>query len=131
MRKLQLVLAAAMLMGTTTVVAAQEAQPQGGQRPGGRGNMMAALMQGITLTAEQQTKVDSLTKKYQDARQTLMQDQSLDQDARRAKNREAMTKQSDEVKALLTDEQKKVFEKNQADMQARMQQGGGQRPPQR
>jgi len=131
MRKLQLVLAATILMGTTTVVAAQEAQPQGGQRQGGRGNMMAALMQGITLTAEQQTAVDSLTKKYQGARQALMQDQSLDQDARRAKNREAMTKQSDEVKALLTDEQKKVFEKNQADMQARMQQGGGQRPPQR
>jgi hypothetical protein len=42
--------------------------------------------------------------------------------------REASGKQADELKALLTDEQKKVFEKNQADLQARMQ-GGGQRPP--
>lgn len=128
MRKLQLVLVAAMLTVTATVATAQDAQPQGGQRPGGRG--IGMLMQGITLTAEQQVKVDALIKKYQDERQALMQDQSLDQDARRAKGREVMTKQADEVKALLTDEQKKVFEKNQADMQARMQ-GGGQRPPQR
>lgn len=128
MKKLQLVLVAALLTGTATVATGQDAQPQGGQRQGGRG--IAALMQGITLTAEQQVKVDALVKKYQDERQALMQDQNLDQDARRAKGREMMTKQSDEVKALLTDEQKKVFEKNQADMQARMQ-GGGQRPPQR
>jgi len=128
MRKVQLVLVAALLAGSVTVAAAQDAQPQGGQRGGG-GRMMAALMQGITLTAEQQTKFDTIAKKYAESRQTMMQDQSVDQDARRAKMREAMTKHSDEIKALLTDEQKKVFEKNQADMQARMQQGGG-RPPQ-
>ena len=128
MKKLQLVLVAALLASGTAVASAQEPQPQG-QRPGGGGRMMAALMQGITLTAEQQTKFDAIQKTYADARQTVMQDESLDQAARRAKMREAMTKQSDEIKGLLTDEQKKVFEKNQADMQARMQQGGG-RPPQ-
>ena len=130
MRK-QALLVAAMLMGISTAAIAQDPQPQGGQRPGGgRGNQMAMLMQGITLSAEQQVKVDSVTAKYGAARRELMQDQSMDQDARRAKGREMMTKQNDEVKALLTDEQKKVFEKNVADMQARMQQGGG-RPPQR
>jgi len=129
MKKLQLALVATMLAGSVSAAAAQDAQPQGGQRPGGGGRMMAALMQGITLTAEQQTKFDAIAKQYADARQTMMQDQSLDQDGRRAKMREAMAKQSDEIKALLNDEQKKVFEKNQADMRARMQQGGG-RPPQ-
>ena len=128
MKKLHLVLVAIMLAATASAAVAQDAQPQGGQR-GGSGRMMAALMQGITLTADQQSKVDVIAKKYADARQTMMQDQSLDQDARRAKMREAMGKQSEEIKALLTDEQKKVFEKNQADLQARMQQGGGQRPP--
>lgn len=126
MRKLQLVLVAAMLAGSTSVVAAQEAQQQG---RGGRPNMAAMLMTGITLTAEQQPKVDSITKKFDEARTALRADQSLDMDARRAKSRELQTKFADDVKALLTDEQKKVFEKNQADAQARMQQGGG-RPPQ-
>jgi Spy/CpxP family protein refolding chaperone len=128
MKKLQAVLAAALLVGATSVAAAQDPQPQPAGQPQGRPNMMAMLMQGITLTAEQQTKLDAITKKYSDERQALMADQSLDRDARRAKGREMMTKQADEIKVLLTDEQKKVFEKNQADAQARMQ-GGGQRPP--
>lgn len=127
MRKLQLVLVAAMLVGAASVSFAQDAQQQAAP-PQGRPNMMATLMQGITLSAEQQTKVDAIVKKYSDERQALRQDQSLDQDARRAKGRELMAKQSDEIRALLTDDQKKVFEKNVTDMQARMQ-GGGQRPP--
>ena len=126
MKKLQLVLVAAMLMGGTAVASAQDAQPQG-QRQGGP-NMMAALMQGITLTAEQQAKADSVVKKYADQRAAIRADQTLDQDGRRAKSRELMGKQQEELKALLTDDQKKVFEKNVADMQARMQ--GGGRPPQ-
>jgi Spy/CpxP family protein refolding chaperone len=128
MRKLQLVLVAVMLVGGASVSFAQDAQQQAAPRQG-RPNMMATLMQGVTLSAEQQTKVDAIVKKYSDERQAIRQDQSLDQDTRRAKSRELMAKQSDEVKALLTDDQKKVFEKNLTDMQARMQ-GGGQRPPQ-
>ena len=122
MRKLQFVLVAAMLAGSTTVAAAQDAQQQG-QRPG-RG--FAMLMTGITLTAEQQVKVDSIAKKYAEARSALQSE--TDMEARRAKGRELTTKQAEEVKVLLTDEQKKVFEKNQADAAARMQ--GGGRPPQ-
>ncbi len=120
MNQLKFLAIAGLLAASSTVVMAQD-QPPAGQRPGGgRGNQMAMLMQGITLTAEQQTKVDELTKKYADMRTALRADQTLDQDARMAKQREMMTKQSDEVKVILTDEQKKVFEKNQADMAARM-----------
>ena len=125
MRKLQFVLVAAMLVGGTSVAIAQDAQQQA--RPA-RPNMMAMLMTGITLTADQQVKVDSITKKFDDARAALRADQTLDRDARMAKSRDMQTKVSDEVKALLTDDQKKVFEKNQADAAARMQ--GGGRPPQ-
>src|SRR5213083_3244050 len=122
MKKLQFLAVAALLVSAGSVAAAQDPQPQPQQQasPGqGRPNMMAMMMQGITLTADQQTKVDATVKKYGDERQALRSDQSLDQDARRAKGRELMTKQADEIKALLTDEQKKVFEKNQADIQAR------------
>ena len=131
MKKLQLFAVAALLAATSTTALAQDPQPQGQPPRGGGPNMSAMLFQGITLTADQQTKVDSITKKYSAERMAIRQDQSLDMDARRAKGRELMTKQNDELKALLNDEQKKVFDKNVADMQARMQQGGGQRPPQR
>jgi Spy/CpxP family protein refolding chaperone len=115
-----------MLVAGSTVAVAQDAPPAGG-RQGGRPNPMVAMMQGITLTAEQQTKVDAIVKKYADMRTAMMADASLDQDARRAKGMENRTKQMEEVKAVLTDEQKVVFDKNAADMAARMQQGG--RPP--
>jgi Spy/CpxP family protein refolding chaperone len=42
--------------------------------------------------------------------------------------RKVMGKQSEEIKAVLTEDQKKIFDKNEADLRARMQQGGG-RPP--
>jgi Spy/CpxP family protein refolding chaperone len=126
MRKLQLVLVAAILVGSSALATAQDPQPQGQRQGGGRG--IGMLMQGITLTAEQQAKVDSIAAKYGDQRRALMQDESLDQDARRSKGRELMGKQRDELKALLTDEQKQVFDKNIEEMAARMQ-GGGGRPP--
>lgn len=129
MRKLELVLAAALLVGFNTVAAAQDPQPQGGQRQGG-GRMGAQLLQGITLTAEQQARVDSINTQAMAARRELMQDQSLDQETRRAKGREMMAKQTDALRGILTDEQKKVFDKNLEEMRARMPQGGG-RPPQR
>lgn len=125
MKKLHLVLAAALLMAGTSVAAAQDQPRAGGP---GRGNMMGMLLQGITLTAEQQVKVDSINAKYGEQRRAMMQDQSVDQETRRTKGRELMNKQSEEIKALLNDEQKKIFEKNVADMEARRPQGG-QRPP--
>lgn len=128
MKMLKVVLAILMLAGTSTMAQAQAPQGQG-QRGGGR-NMMAAMFNGITLTAEQQVQVDSIAKKYADARQAMMADESIDRETRRTKGRELMTKQQDDIKALLTPEQKTVFEKNMADMQARRGQGGG-RPPRR
>lgn len=124
MKKLQLlVVAALMAVGSSTAFA------QDGRRAGGDPNAM--LLQGITLSAEQQAKADSLGKNMMGEMQKMRADSTLDRETRMAKGREMRTKHMDALKAILTDEQKKVLEKNVADMQARMQQGGGQRPPQR
>ena len=130
MRKLELVLATVMLVGSATVATAQDPQPQGGQRMGGGRNMGAMLMQGITLSAEQQAKVDSINAATGRQRQELMRDQSVDQETRRTQSRDLMTKQRDAIRALLTEEQKKTFDKNVEEMRSRAPQGGG-RPPQR
>ena len=123
MKKLQVAIVGALLVGAASTSFGQSAQPQSAPpQAQGRPNMLATLMQGITLTADQQAKVDSIVKKYAAQREAARAEmQSADQDTRRAKMREMMVKQSDEIKAVLTDEQKKAFEKNQADMQARMQ----------
>jgi Spy/CpxP family protein refolding chaperone len=122
MRKLQFVLAALLLVATATTASAQE-------RRSGGGNRMTTLLQGITLTAEQQAKVDTLAQKANAAMQAVRADTALGE-GRRARIMELMDKQTEDVKCLLTDGQRKVFDKNLADLQARIQQSGG-RPPQR
>ena len=123
MKKLQVLVVAALLAVTSTSALAQDNPRRGGGDPN------AMLLQGITLTAEQQAKADSLGKNMMSEMMKMRADSTVDRETRMAKGREMRMKHTEAVKAILTDEQKKILEKNVADMQARMQ-GGGQRPPQ-
>lgn len=110
-------MAAAMFFGVTTVAHAQDPQQQGrGNRP----NMAAVLYKDITLTPAQQAKSDSIQAKYREQMQALRA-AGGDQQEMRAKGRELNEKQRDELKAILTDDQKKVFDKNVEEMRANMQ----------
>ena len=108
----------AMFLGMATVARAQEPQ-------GNRGNRSAMLFKDITLTPAQQAKVDSIETKYRD-QMTALRNGGGDPQEMRAKRGELMGKQRDELKALLTDDQKKVFDKNAEDMRQQMQ---NRRPP--
>jgi Spy/CpxP family protein refolding chaperone len=129
MRKIVAV-AALIAMSSTAAIAQGGGGGGGGQRGGGMNpeQMKGMYFAGITLSAEQNVKVDSIIKKYSDLNAAMRADQAMDPQARRTKMGENRTKQNDEFKAVLTDDQKKVFEKTLADMAARMQ-GGGGRPP--
>jgi len=123
MKKLRVaMMVAALSIGMTAFAQAQDA-PQG-QR-GGRG--MQAMLQGITLTAAQQPKVDSLIKKFDTDNQAMRAEMQNggDRQAAMGKMREARAKQAEELKALLTDDQKKIFDKNLEEARNRM---GGGRP---
>lgn len=130
MRRIKLaMLAAALCVGGAAVAQAQgNPQPQG-QRRGGF-NMAAMVFQGITLTADQQTKVDSITAKYREQMQKAREDAQAaggDMSAMRSKMQEMRQKQLDELKAILTtDEQKATFDKNVENMRSQMGRG---RPP--
>ena len=125
MKKLRVaMMVAALSVGMTALAHAQDAQPQG-QRGGGRG--VQALLQGITLTAAQQPKVDSLIKKFDADNQALRAEMQNggDRQAMMGKMREARAKQVEELKAVLTDDQKKILDKNVEEQRNRM---GGGRP---
>jgi Spy/CpxP family protein refolding chaperone len=112
----------AIFLGVTTAARAQEPQQQG---RGGRGQV-TALFKDITLTDAQTAKRDSIVAKYREQMQALRSEaQSGDRQAAMTKMRDLQAKQREEFKALLTDEQKKVFDKNVEELQQRMQ----QRPP--
>ena len=125
MKKVRLaMMVGAMFLGITTVARAQDSQQQG--RPNRGGQMTAALFKDITLTDAQTAKRDSIVAKYRDQMQAIRSEmQSGDQQAARGKMRDLQAKQRDELKTILTDDQKKVFDKNVEEAQQRMQ----QRPP--
>jgi hypothetical protein len=116
MKKVRLaMMTIAMFLGITTVARAQDQQGRG-NRP----NMAAMLFKDITLSPAQQAKADSITAKYREQMQALRAGGG-DQQEMRAKNRELQEKQRDELKTLLTDDQKKTFDKNVEDMRQQMQ----------
>ena len=108
-------MAVALFFGVTTVAHAQDTRQQGG-----RPNMTAMLFKDITLTPAQQAKSDSIQAKYRDQMQALRNGGGDPQEMRQ-KRMELMEKQRDELKAILTDDQKKVFDKNYEDMRQAMQ----------
>jgi len=118
MKKVRLaMMVAAMFLGMTTVAHAQDPQQAGrGNRP----NMSAMLLKDITLSPAQQAKADSIQTKYRDQMQALRASGG-DQQEMRTKRMEMMEKQRDELKAILTDDQKKTFDKNVEDMRQQMQ----------
>lgn len=106
----------------------QGGPPQGGMR-GGRGMQM--LFEGITLTDEQQTKLQGINEKYRDQMRALFPNGrggGPPDDATRAKIDDIRAKQNAEIRALLTTEQQAIFDKNLAEAKKRSEQMGN-RPP--
>lgn len=109
-------------------------QPMGG--PGGQRMSMAdRALEGITLDDAQKARKDSIEKawapKLGEAREAMRaaRESGGDMQAAGAKMRELQSKMVEEIKAVLTEEQKAAFDKNVEAMRARMQQMGGGRPP--
>ena len=109
------------LIGALVVFAAPTAYAQsggpGGQ--GGRGRQMEMLMQGITLTDAQKTKVDSIVQAYRAQMPAFTPGQQPDS-AARAKRMEIMQQQTTAIRAVLTPEQQTTFDKNLETMRQNM-----------
>lgn len=116
-------LAAALCVGMTSVAAAQGTEPQGqGQ---GRGERMGGLLlKDITLTDAQKAQVKTIRDKYvpqlQELRKASQATGGPPDEATRAKMMDIQNKQTAEIRAILTADQQVVFDKNLAEMKARM-----------
>ena len=122
MKKTLQMLAAAVVLTTASV-----AQAQGGGGGGRGGNMQermaqqrAMMFEGITLTAEQTTKIDSISATARKAQMELMagmqQGGGQMPPELREKRTAITTKERADIKALLTKEQGEQFDKNVAAM---------------
>ncbi|HET9775907.1 MAG TPA: hypothetical protein VFP77_04990 [Gemmatimonadaceae bacterium] len=115
-------LAAALCVGMTTVAAAQSTESQG--RSEARGSRMGGMiLKDITLTDAQKEQVKTIRDKYvpqqMELRKAAQATGSMD-DATRAKMMDLQTKQAAEIRAILTADQQVQFDKNMAEMKARM-----------
>jgi Spy/CpxP family protein refolding chaperone len=119
-------LAAALCVGLTSIAAAQstEPQPQGreGRRGGGMGGM---LLKEITLTDAQKSQVKTIREKYLpqqvELRKAAQAVGGPPDEATRTKMMDLQTKQAAEIRAVLTADQQAQFDKNLAEMKARME----------
>ena len=109
----------ALALGCVSTVA----QAQGGG--GGRGMSMedrkAKMFEGITLTADQKTKVDTIMAETAKKQAELRASQAPDADrqAMMGKMREFQAEQAKAIKALLTADQQPLFDKNMEGMMPR------------
>ena len=89
--------------------------PAGGPGAGRGGRGMQALFEGITLTDAQKKSIDSVQTSFREKMQSAAQED----------RRGLMTQQRDAVRALLTDDQKKVYDANVEKMRAGMRRPNG------
>jgi Spy/CpxP family protein refolding chaperone len=124
MKALRIGMLAIALCAASTSIAAAQGQSQQGQgemrRGGGMGGM---LLKDINLTEAQKAQVKTIRDKYvpqmMDLRKSAQAVGSMD-DATRSKMTDLQSKQSAEIRAVLTADQQATFDKNVADMKARM-----------
>ena len=118
-------LSAVLLIGAAALATAQG--QQGGQI-GGRRNMQ---MNGIELTDAQKVKREEIQKKYEPDMMTL-RDQMMnggDRTELRKKFMALQDKAGAEIRAILTPDQQAVWDKNMAELKARVEQAQRQVPP--
>ena len=118
-------LAIALCAGMTSIASAQgQPEPQGqGGRGGGR--MGGMLLKDITLTDAQKDQIKTIREKYMpqqmELRKAAQATGTAPDEATRTKMMDLQTKQAADIRALLTADQRAIFDKNMADMKARME----------
>jgi Spy/CpxP family protein refolding chaperone len=121
MRNKIVALCIGLAFGAAALAGAQSPGGGGGGGGGFAGRRMQRLLQGITLTADQQAKVDSITAKYS-AQLPPFTPGTPPDSATRAKMRTLFGNQDEEIRALLRPDQQKVWDQNVTEMRNRMQQ---------
>lgn len=101
----------ALAASASAAVAQQPGPPPGGMGGPGGGRRMTALMNGITLTAQQQARVDSIVAGVRAQMPAFTPGQAPDPTA--MQQRRALSARQDSlVRAVLTPEQQSIWDRN-------------------
>jgi Spy/CpxP family protein refolding chaperone len=107
-----------------TVAASAQAAPQAGVQPqrgaGAARGRDAQQLANIELTAEQKTKLEAINAKYAEENRTTRDAMAADPAAAMKRMMAIRDKMLPEIRAVLTVEQRAIFDKNIAEMTSRM-----------
>ena len=123
MRLSPLASAAALLFAVSPAFAQNPPPGSGPGRQGGSERRMEMLLKDITLTPAQSARIDSIRVRYQGMMPAYTPGTPPDS-ATREKMRELFRRHNEEIRAVLTPDQQKVWDRNLAEMRARR----GERP---
>lgn len=87
----------------------------------------AAQLGGLELTADQKARIEAITAKYTDASRAAMEGLATDREDGMKKLLALREKMLPEFRAVLTSRQREIFDRNMAEMKARL--GAPPRPP--
>ncbi len=124
-------LGVALVVGGSMSAMAQGGAPGAMQQGGGRGGRPNMQMKDITLSAEQQAKVDEINKKYAPEMQEIRDAMQAGGDRAESMKKmgELRAKMAPEIRAVLSADQQVVFDKNAADMKAAAEARARMAPP--
>lgn len=108
--------AAAFALAVSASTAHAQGPGQGFGRPGRRLQM---LLNGITMTPQQQARVDSIVASYR-AQMPLFTPGAPPDSASMARRRELMRQQDDAIRAVLAPEQQQIFDRNVEQMRTNL-----------
>lgn len=103
-----------------TVYPSRSSQDRG---PGGRGGREEMAMRGITLSSDQQARIERIRANYRTQMEQARQSAGDDRAAMRERMRPMMEREQAEIREVLTPEQREQYDRNIAEMRTRMQQG--------
>ena len=114
--RVRVALATATMLALAASAALAQTPPRGAGPGGGR--RMEGLLRGISLTPAQQAQVDSIREHYRSQMPAFTPGSPPDS-ATREKMREHFRHMVDDIRAVLTPDQQKVWDKNMAQMSER------------
>ena len=110
--RLALAVAAATALSAAPAVAQMPGGGGGMMRQGGPSRMNERLFKGITLTSAEQAKVDSIEQAYQPKMRALFTPGERPHSAARAHMAELRHSENQDLRAVLTADQQKIFDQN-------------------
>jgi Spy/CpxP family protein refolding chaperone len=120
MKAIRVVALGALLLVVGAVTARAQA---GGSQQGQTGRRPDRLLENMMLTESQKAKIEGINRKYQPEIQAIVESMNNGGDRGEAmqKRNALLEKMQPEIRAVLTPDQQAIFDKNAAEMKARLQ----------